>query len=324
VDLLNPKGETPCFAAAAAKCVDSCAALLDGGADPIARDRHPNIFRDGIWPDERKPDPEGKIKPKKKAGEEEFENPDEMPTGRTVVYILRIHGILDEVLSKVRPLTKMAFVKSVSEAIFDLHGSPALIFANEDGLPALVALLVSHSTALAHEVGRTLALGMTKGSYFQDERNIPGPRHGRDTPFNQRGNGLVAACFNRRWKCAAVVLAAGVPRATLNNSFDNLGRSALHIAASYGETAIVKLLLEANAATTLISMSGRQPLHEACAGGHLPVTKALLESGADARAKVGEAKRSWADKGTGDTGRSCEQMAAKRGHTQCADLVAKW
>jgi hypothetical protein len=57
------------------------------------------------------------------------------------------------------------------------------------------------------------------------------------------------------------------------------GLTALHIAARYGQTDVVELLLEAKALPEVTSKSGVTPLMLAAWQGHLAVVKALLEKG---------------------------------------------
>ncbi len=62
---------------------------------------------------------------------------------------------------------------------------------------------------------------------------------------------------------------------------DAVGRSPLHEAAGYGDTAIVAFLLTNGAKVDRKDVQGRTPLHSAVMGGSLKVTEMLLAAGAD-------------------------------------------
>jgi hypothetical protein len=72
------------------------------------------------------------------------------------------------------------------------------------------------------------------------------------------------------------------------NSAGGGGLTALHLAARYGQTAVVELLLEAKAQPEVTSKSGVTPLMVAAWQGHLAVVKALLEKGVSVAAADSE------------------------------------
>ena len=73
----------------------------------------------------------------------------------------------------------------------------------------------------------------------------------------------------------------------LTRSFDADGWSPLHLAAHYGHTALVELLLHNNAPVDLRSTNqmANTALHAALAGRRAGVVKILLDAGADVNAK---------------------------------------
>ena len=73
----------------------------------------------------------------------------------------------------------------------------------------------------------------------------------------------------------------------LTRSFDADGWSPLHLAAHYGHTALVELLLHNNAPVDLRSTNqmANTALHAALAGRRADVVKILLDAGADVNAK---------------------------------------
>jgi hypothetical protein len=107
----------------------SCAALLDAGANPLARDTNPNIFGDGLWPDEHAKYHANKlgVPPHKEIGR----------PGRSLVYHLRLSGLLDEVLDQVFPITRVKILRMLSEAIEAFHLKPALIVAARRNNPKI-------------------------------------------------------------------------------------------------------------------------------------------------------------------------------------------
>lgn len=60
-----------------------------------------------------------------------------------------------------------------------------------------------------------------------------------------------------------------------------MGRTALHVAAEYGDTKIVALLLKEGADTNALDYSGCPPIFLALAKGHLECVSMLAESGAN-------------------------------------------
>jgi len=105
-----------------------------------------------------------------------------------------------------------------------------------------------------------------------------------------------------------------VPVNNLKFNCDNMGRTALHLAAGDGQAEIVELLLRADASPHVRNVKGRQPLHEACTVGHASVVQALLSGGADEGAKI-EGEGIHHKKNCGkDTGKTPFEMAQKHGH----------
>lgn len=278
VDIPNDCGETAAVCAARSGCKQTCAELLNHGADPLARDCCLNAFQGGVWPDERKPNKNGV--PASEPGE---------LLGRTVVYHLRLQGTLNEVLALLCPMVRVSLVRALADALEILQSLPALQFAVSRSYQDLLALLLTHSATLPpREGGRTVNTG----------NRLPplGASLGRDSNavsrsfYNERAAALLLACTRKEWRCAEVLLAASIPRCSLDTFFDRLGRTALHAAASAGQLVVVRMLLDAGASTSVYSDIGRQPLHDACHAGHVEVVQALLDASADPLALTCEAK----------------------------------
>jgi len=230
LDQVDDVGDTPALIAARMGSARACAALLDGGADPLARDRHPNYFGDGVWPDERnrKEDAHGRqVAPREGA-----------QTGRSVVYHLRAMGCFDECMAHAFPMTRFALVRVLAEYVQNFYQKPALVAAAMQGNADLAALICLHSAAL---VGLPEVDGSTNG-------------------IGDRGDALMAATCGRKFQVAQVLLAGGVPRAALDGVRDPRGRTVLHVAVHLGEVNLVRLLLESGASTAVYNTAGRQPL----------------------------------------------------------------
>ena len=83
----------------------------------------------------------------------------------------------------------------------------------------------------------------------------------------------------KRWEQLQGLLEAGAAC----DSVDDLGRTALHYAAGYGELAVVRALCKAGADANAGDRTGMTPLHWACLKAQAPVVEALLrDSKADA------------------------------------------
>ena len=103
------------------------------------------------------------------------------------------------------------------------------------------------------------------------------------------------------------LLAAG---ADPNAYKDEMKRTSLHHASSYGHAPLVRLLVESGARAEAKSAAGRTPLHEACLGGHLDVVEIL----AGCCEEVDDADR---DR------RTAAHLAALHGETECLNCVGK-
>lgn len=292
LDKEDDAGDTAALIAARMGNAAACAALLDGGADPLARDRHPNYFGDGVWPDEanRKEDAHGKaVAPKENA-----------QTGRTVVYHLRQNKCFDECIARTFPMTRFSIVRACAGYLQEFYHKTALIVAATHGNADLAAVLLLHSAAM---VGLPPVEGMTPG-------------------MGDKGQALLAACSGRKFRVAEVLLAGGVPRAAIDGTRDARGRTALHIAVHLGEIPLVRLLLQSSASTAVYNKAGRQPLHDACFNGHDAIARILAEHGADLYAVTheglgppGSAFRS------GGAGRTPHEIASGRGHDALATYL---
>jgi ankyrin repeat protein len=77
---------------------------------------------------------------------------------------------------------------------------------------------------------------------------------------------------------------------------DELGNTALHMAAAAGHTPIVKKLLENNANVNIQNNQGNTPLHQATWRNHPEIVKMLLNAGArvDVRNQEGKLPTDWA------------------------------
>lgn len=83
------------------------------------------------------------------------------------------------------------------------------------------------------------------------------------------------------------------------NASDVSGKTALHMAAANGHTAIVKLLLVHGAETERRNRAGNTALHWACVGGAVDAVALLLRHGANASA-LNDADRTPLDDGIAD------------------------
>jgi ankyrin repeat protein len=72
---------------------------------------------------------------------------------------------------------------------------------------------------------------------------------------------------------------------SLTNVRDDIGMSALHLAAWNGHTKIVRLLLEKGASPQVTSKHGSTPVHAACDKGHTDIARLLLDKGGLINAK---------------------------------------
>ena len=63
------------------------------------------------------------------------------------------------------------------------------------------------------------------------------------------------------------------------------GKSALHVAAGYGNLETVRVLIDHGAKLDTPDRSGATPLHRAVASNHLDVAKLLIERGANKKAE---------------------------------------
>mmetsp|Transcript_78876 Transcript_78876/g.218191 ORF Transcript_78876/g.218191 Transcript_78876/m.218191 type:complete len:585 (+) Transcript_78876:47-1801(+) len=297
VDTVNDDGDTAALAAARAGRGELCAALLDGKADPLARDAAPESFGDGVWPNERRC-PARRTRPPAMPGAKR---------GMTVVYHLRQRKCFDKVLECVFPMTRVSLVRAISSAIQAYHCNPALVVAVQQGNAHLAALLLAHSSA--QPLSSTLGARAVHASpYWSATR-------GGVPVSSERAGALLVACTHREWRCAEVVLAAGVSTPNLDITCDPSGRTAMHLAAAAGQVHTVQLLLRAGASLTIFSAYGRQPLHDACVAGHTPVVRALVEQRADPLVKAREGGEGipWL---RADAGRTAAQLAEARGHSE--------
>jgi ankyrin repeat protein len=72
--------------------------------------------------------------------------------------------------------------------------------------------------------------------------------------------------------------------ATDVNSADFLGRTPLHLAAQFGNTAVAKLLIENGADVNEVEQDGLTPLHYACKKGDPELLHLLIDRGANVNA----------------------------------------
>ena len=96
--------------------------------------------------------------------------------------------------------------------------------------------------------------------------------------------GFTALHYSASWKggekLAAVILDCGIPPDILSDNGNNGNLTPLHIAACYGRTDTVCLLLEKGAEVSMRNSHGETPLHLACWNGHAETVKALSYVGA--------------------------------------------
>lgn len=327
-DIPNDAGESAAVCAARAGCAVSCAALLDGGANPLARDKDPKNFGDGVWPQEGKPAHPGKS------------SVPNIPNGRTVIYHLRCLNILDEVLGRVFPTTRVDVVNAIAEQLSKHYEAPPMVVAIRHDNPQLLKLLLTQSATFPenmHVITQSISEESTPRTDASTPRTAsvilqaPAARALVRNSMKDRDGRAVAllkAVQQRRWTCAEVLLESGVPRATLDTVADANGRNALHFAAVEGEASMVRLLLGKGASHSLYSKIGRQPIHDAAALGYVDVVSALIQGKADVLAKTREAQdlRSLDAKPQkrGGGGQTAFEIAEAKGKTAvCAVLQPK-
>lgn len=316
-DLFNASGETAAVCAARAGCALSCAALLDGGANPLARDRDPKNFGDGVWPPEGKPDYPGKL------------SVPSVPNGRTVIYHLRRTKILDEVLGRVFPLTRVSVVCAIAEQLSKHYEASAMLVAIKHDSPELLRLLLSQSAMFPEYMQQTPKM---EDDTPRTDATTPPPREVsppralikncmRDR--DGRAEALLGAVQQRRWKCVEVLLEAGVPRSTLDNTTDANGRNALHLAAVAGQAALVRRFLGKGASHSVYSKLGRQPIHDAAAFGYADVVVALVQGKADVLALTREIQDLRSLDATPDKpgGRTAYEIAEAKHKTAVCDVL---
>jgi len=295
-----PTGEGVTLALSAARCgrAQLCAALLDGRADPLARDRNPEYFRDGIWPNEAHP----------LSGRSRLPKMEGARPGMTVVYHLRLTKAFEETMELVFPSTRIGVVQAIHIGLTEYHKKPPSVVAASMGNVNLLALLLTHSSVVPRVV--------------PDSRvQYCSVNHGAGTPvLNERAMALMIASTHRNWRCVEVALAAGVSDISLDNTLDPPGRTALHLAAGAGAWKTVRLLLKAGASPTIYSGYGRQPLHDACVAGHLAVAQALVESGADPSMKARKGKQGIPWKAS-DVGLTAIEVAEQRGFREMCEYL---
>jgi len=299
IDNVGPKGETAAITAAKAGYAEVCAVLLDGRANPLARDTNPEFFNDAIWPDESRA-----------AGVRRARVPPSVQSqpGRTVVYHLRLTRSLDEVVAKIFPLTRIALVKTIAGALEAFHQSPAVVIAAKRGNCQLLALLLTNAMATpAALTGNSIQSGPARAFWSDHKAGVPN--------LNERASALLVACTSRHWQCVEVLLAAGVTDSSVDRTRDPSGRTVLHLAAAAGDVKTVRLLLRSGASTTARSYFGRQPLHDAAVVGHVAVAQALVDKGADPLDKVQDCKPSFPCK-MSEVGKNAVQLAEEHCHRQ--------
>merc|ERR1712232_178955 len=137
----------------------------------------------------------------------------------------------------------------------------------------------------SHRTGAELA-----ATEFRRRNSSRGPPS-RAEVIAERGEALIAAVRNSHWRCAEVLLTAGVPCGALNESKDCMGRTSLHLAAAAGEDIFMRRLLECGASLNVRSDTGQMPLHTACHYGQTVTAKTLMEWGADPTTKTGRSRQ---------------------------------
>jgi len=299
VDTLGPRGETAAVTAAKGGHAEICAVLLDGRADPLARDNNPEFFNDAIWPDESRA-----------AGVRRARMPPSVRSqnGRTVVYHLRLTRCLDQVVNGIFPLTRMALVRAIAGGLEAFHESPAVVVAAKRGNCQLLALLLTNSMATPAAIARNSVQRAPAQRFWSDQKSgVP--------ELNERAAALLVACAGRHWQCAEVLLVAGVTDSSVDRTRDPSGRTVLHLASAAGEVTTLRLLLRSGASTTARSYFGRQPLHDAAVVGHVAIAQALVDKGADPLACVQEGKVGFPCKKS-EVGKNAMQLAEEHCHRQ--------
>lgn len=269
VNELNGRGDSALHVAAKWSNMEACVALLEAGASVTVRDKNFDI------PSSESFHKGAALFIKKKA--DWIDTKSSKDSGKTPVYYMNMNRILVPCLNDLFPCTRAHVVRSLMAEVEARHHEPALIWAANAGHVHLVTYILDapwfNSPLLQGEVQAAATPGLA--------RIIPpidvSDRFGKTAVFR--------ACATGRSRDIVHILC--IKRACLAVS-DQDGRTPLHAAASRGDAAICKTLIEYFANVGATSKTGRSPLHEAAAAGHEAVCALLIQRGANLFAKTME------------------------------------
>lgn len=296
VDVRNKLGETACHIAARCSQVRAVCELLELGADPLAVDGNCDLDIEDNWMSDTR------------LGKQSSNG------GKSVIYYLRLTGILKPVFENLFPVTRSKLAQSLCSEMEALKRQPALVFAARTGQLELAELLLKHSSyTLAGQRGVTTQM-------FRSVAGSSGTIGVVESP-TVRGAALFAACCVGKTDIVKLLLRRRLPLLELR-CFDSFGRTPLHVAAIQGHVEIVNILLQQHAPHDIYSAQGCTPLLDATVFGHTGVVDALLKADADPCVSV----RSGAAENGGRernqlVNMTAAEIAAKRMNKRCHTLL---
>lgn len=161
--------------------------------------------------------------------------------------------------------------------------STALHLAAEQGHSNVMRILLKAGASLdlLDDLGKTPLFSAVDKGHTDISRMLldaganPSPWGKENEPL------LFAALCNRSVDIITSLLQTG---ANVDATVPSTGITLLHTASEEGNTALVKLLLEAGAQVSPRTVAGATPLHQAAVFGHTEVARLLLDAGADINA----------------------------------------
>lgn len=309
VDSLDQWGQTPLHVAVKHRQVATAAALIDAGANPVARDREFDIPKDDLWTLNQELMHRWTDWCDVKSGE-----------GKTAIYHMRIRDLLDKVVKLLYPAAKARLITLLCEEIERREGFTALHWAAQKNFKDLGELICS----MKHVAIPTAPVPEAQRTLFVYDRDLP--------------PALARAPYNRTWVATKVdpvtydglektpllraALGGHAPMVQLLldqkgcvNSADVDGKTPLIAAASGGRGECVRILLENHAKVDTRTTRGQTALHEAAFYGHFDCVQHLLARGAEVQELAMDGTDHWR------CNKTAEEMARRNKHFAVATLL---